>query len=463
MAIRYLDPIERLEYELIQRRLDGYDTRWADQELQQMNNQNQSTESRNIQQKAMEILISLHNQSISEELLLNEPNSIESIQAHRPDNHIDRFESISLSDEEYSEAVLGGWLGRASGCLLGKPIEKYHRDVIREILESNGEWPLSDYFTQKGMPAEILKKYPWKRRWGIESLRENIECMPDDDDLNYTILNLHVLEEYGFGFTSLDIGVEWLKKVPVYETFTAERIAYYNLLSGLEPPETASYLNPFREWIGAQIRADFWGYVSPGQPEQAAALAWRDGSLSHVRNGIYGEMFFAALIAGAFIEKDLHKLIQIGLGQIPINCRLAKAIQFVLDLPMKTLDWETVVDALYQQFEQYHWVHTINNAALITAALLYSAGDFENTICNTVMGGWDTDSCGATAGSVIGVIHGAGALPEKWIAPLNNHIRSSLMGFDYSQFTDLANRTVRVAQLIDNYTATTKTNLSDDY
>ncbi len=32
------------------------------------------------------------------------------------------------------------------------------------------------------------------------------------------------------------------------------------------PPETALIRNPYREWIGAQIRADLWGWVSPAQP-----------------------------------------------------------------------------------------------------------------------------------------------------------------------------------------------------
>jgi len=463
MKIRYLDPIERLEYELIQRRLDGYDTRREDSELERIKQRNQSGKSQVVQQEAMEILARLNEQPLPDNLFQEEPDELQTIRAMRPDNHIDQFEPLSLSDEEYRDFVLGGWLGRASGCLLGKPIEKYSREVIREILESNEEWPLSNYFTQQGMPADVLEKYPWKRRWGVESLRENIECMPDDDDLNYTMMNLHVLETYGFEFTALDVGTEWLKKIPVYETFTAERIAYYNLLSGYNPPETANYLNPFREWIGAQIRADLWGFVSPGQPEKAATLAWRDGRLSHARNGIYGEMFFAALIAGAFVEQDIRKLIRIGLGQIPENCRLANAIHYILDLSLETLNWEAVLDLLYQQFGEYHWVHTINNAALITAALLYSGGDYESTICNTVMGGWDTDSCGATVGSVIGVIGGADALPKKWIAPLNNRVRSSLMGFDHSNFTDLADRTVQAAKYFKTDVETTKTKLSDDF
>ena len=107
-----------------------------------------------------------------------------------------------------------------------------------------------------------------------------------------------------------------------------------------------------------------------------------------------------------------------------------------------TDDWETALDQLHEEFGHYHWVHTINNAALVTAALIFGNGDYEQSICNVVMGGWDTDSNGATVGSIVGTMLGAENLPGKWIDPLNNQIRSSMKGFDRSRFTDLAKRTV---------------------
>jgi hypothetical protein len=137
-----------------------------------------------------------------------------------------------------TDRITGGWLGRAAGCLLGKPVEKIAREGIREILSANGSWPLSYYITENGIPQEILTRFPWNRHAGRESLRENILCMPEDDDMNYPMLNLSVLESAGRGFATEHIAEAWLEKLPALSTFTAERVAYLNCLEGFLPPAT---------------------------------------------------------------------------------------------------------------------------------------------------------------------------------------------------------------------------------
>lgn len=440
MIIRYLDPLERLKFEIVQRKEQGSDYQSLDMAYQNLKDKPDDV----ARIEALNILERLMKDDAEKPILSSdEPDKLEDIKKASSHDNFRCPPFHSLSDEKLYDRLLGGWLGRASGCLLGKPVERYMRPILREMLTSNNNWPLDNYWTQEGMPQDILDKYPWKQRLGWESLRENITCMPEDDDLNYPMLNLHIMETNGYDFNSSDVGTAWLTNLPVFQTFTAERVAYHNILAGLDAPDSATFMNPFREWIGAQIRADLWGYVSPGNPEQAANLAWRDARISHSRNGIYGEMFFAALIAEAFVEQNIRKLVETALTFIPQNSRLAKAIKIVLNLPIATLKWDDVLDELETHFGEYHWVHTINNAALTTAALLAGDGDFEKTICCTVMGGLDTDSNGATAGSIVGIIKGAKSLPEKWISPLNNQIRSSLGGFDNVHFSDLADRTLK--------------------
>jgi len=373
-----------------------------------------------------------------------EPSSLAAIRVLRPASLA--LPAAGLAQGDLADRLLGAWQGRAAGCLLGKPVEKVRREGIRAILQATGNWPLNDYFSAVGLPAELAARYPWNVASRPTSLRENIACMPEDDDLNYTMLNLHVLETYGPEFTTDNVGEAWLKLMPVLTVFTAERVAYLNLLNFREPPETATYRNPYREWIGAQIRGDLFGYVHPGQPALAAALAWRDARLSHVKNGLYGEMFVAAMVAAAFVTSDVHQIIAAGLAQIPAQSRLAQAIQFAITLRESEPNWEGALDRLYERYDSYHWVHTINNAALVAAALVYGDGDYERSICLAVTGGWDTDCNGATVGSVLGAMLGAGRLPSKWIAPLRNRVRTSLKGFDNSTFDDLTRRTLAVMQ-----------------
>ena len=134
-----------------------------------------------------------------------------------------------------------------------------------------------------------MQRFGWHKS-SQESLRETIECMPEDDDMNYPMLNLMVAEKYGPEFAPWDVLQEWLVNLPVLQVFTAERMAYYNALRQLEPPHTARFQNPYREWIGAQIRADLWGWICPGNPGLAAELAYRDAAVSHVKNGIWRDL-----------------------------------------------------------------------------------------------------------------------------------------------------------------------------
>ncbi|MGX5209129.1 ADP-ribosylglycohydrolase family protein [Streptomyces violaceus] len=338
------------------------------------------------------------------------------------------------------------WLGRATGCLLGKPVEKLPLEAIRQLARSTGNWPLTTYFTARGVPEDLLRKHPWNRRSAHTSLAENIDGMPEDDDLNYPLLNLLVLQRHGSTFTTTDVARTWLDELPAGRTFTAERIAYRNLLSGLEPPHTARHRNPFREWIGALIRADVHGWTNPGNPAAAAEQAHRDATLTHTANGVYAAMFAAATLATAATgEHDIHTCLRTGLTVVPPRSRLARAVRHAVRLAQEHQDFDTVVDALHATHAgTHHWVHAVPNTALIAAALTHANGDFSGSVCRAVSGGWDTDSNGATAGSIAGLLAGhPAALPDRWTAPLKNRLATSVGDFDGIGFDALAHLTHR--------------------
>ncbi|MFH9727364.1 ADP-ribosylglycohydrolase family protein [Streptomyces sp. NPDC017254] len=198
-----------------------------------------------------------------------------------------------LTHGELSDRVLGGWTGRIAGNMLGKPVERgdhWTRERIDAYLRLTGALPLTDYLPPPPPGAAGFELRPeWER-----CVRGGIDGSCRDDDIDWSILGLHLLETYGFGFTTEQVGREWLLRLPYLQTFTAERAAYRNLANGLRPPLTATYDNPDQEWIGALIRADVHGWTSPGDPRRAASLARRDAALSHTGNGVYGAMWAAA-------------------------------------------------------------------------------------------------------------------------------------------------------------------------
>ncbi|MEU8518511.1 ADP-ribosylglycohydrolase family protein [Streptomyces sp. NBC_01216] len=338
------------------------------------------------------------------------------------------------------EALHAAWLGRAAGCLLGKPVEKLPLPAIRALARAAGNWPLSSWFTARGVPPALLAAHPWNRRSAATSLAENIDGMPEDDDLDYTLLNLLLLQRYGRDFTTADVARLWLDELPAGRTFTAERVAYRNLLDGVEPPSTAVRRNPFREWIGARIRADVHGWTRPGDPVAAAAQAHRDATLTHTGNGVYDAMFVAATLATAATgTADVHQALASGLAVVPPRSRLARAVRLGIGTARATADFDTVVDRLHAALGGYHWVHAVPNAAVLAAALTHGDGDFTRSVCAAVSGGWDTDSNGATAGSVAGLLAGRpDRLPERWISPLKNRLATSVPSFDGIGFDTLA-------------------------
>ncbi|MER6977100.1 ADP-ribosylglycohydrolase family protein [Streptomyces carpinensis] len=347
-----------------------------------------------------------------------------------------------------ADRLLGGWLGRIAGNMLGKPVEQgdlWTRDRIDRYLRRAAALPLTDYLPEP--VAEGDEDLPELRPEWRECVRGRIHGSCRDDDIDYAILGLDLLETHGFGFTTEQVGDLWLLRLPYLQTFTAERAAYRNLANGLKPPLTATYDNPYQEWIGALIRADIHGWTNPGNPRRAASLARRDAVLSHSGNGVYGAMWAAALIAAAFTAPSVRAAVDTALTVIPASSRLARTVRRVVSLHETGLPWEDTLTTLAEETAGLGWIHTVPNAAVLTAGLLHGDGDFTRTVALTVRGGLDTDSNGATAGSVAGVLIGAEAIPRQWKDPLEDTVRSAVFGFDGVRISELAERTLRLATL----------------
>ncbi|KPV56077.1 crystallin [Paenibacillus sp. A3] len=397
----------------------------------------------------------------------SEPNGLDEIRAARPEGP--RKLQADWTEEQWKDKFYGAWLGRSVGCALGKPLEigpfLYGTDShpgwanVKLWFEGADAWPIRDYTPGRSRAQERygLALAPY----GKDSELERIRFMETDDDIRYTVLGLLLLEEKGKDWDSWDIGGLWLKHLPFHKVFTAEARSYVNFTvlnsqmgwqreadSEAQKEWVRTHLNPYREWIGAQIRVDGLAYGAAGYPELAAEFAWRDASFSHVKNGIYGAMFVAAMIAAAFVETDPERIVEIGLSEIPQHCRLASDIRQAVAIAREAKDQVELVDRVWEAFKHYHPVHTNNNAALCAAALVFARGDFETAVTTAVLGGWDTDCNGATVGSIMGAIDGAKRLPERWTAKLNDTLYSEINGFHPIAISECARRSYEVYRRI---------------
>ena len=364
-----------------------------------------------------------------------EPNDEASIFASLDGQFEKRTKASSLQDR-----VMGAWLGRMVGCTMGKPVEGLPKEEVRSYLDASPGWP--------GF-LPLLPTLPA----GVSRLHEsapyatigNFDAAPRDDDLDWTMLNLHVLERYGIAATSEDFAREWLDRIPFTQTYTAERAAYRNLVHGVAIPATARVKNPYREWIGALIRADIFGLEHPGVPAQAARQAFVDARLSHTGNGIYGEMWAAALVSSALVVDAPEEALRIALGYVPPTSRLHAVLEDVLELYGKHGTADDALGYADRELGHYNWVHTINNAALISIGLLWGGGSLVDSVALTVRGGADTDSDGATVGSVMGALLGVRGVPHDMVAQFHNRARSAVRGFDRIAIDELADRTIRLS------------------
>ncbi len=369
----------------------------------------------------------------------NEPSELSKIRDLRKSYKEFTFNKTKLLDGK----VLGAWTGRICGCMLGKTVEGIRSDELICLLKETNNYPMHRYILKSDI--DIIDASKYKYPLATRQYADCIDGMPSDDDTNYTVLSQQIIEKYGRDFEPLNVAQAWLHYQPKDAYCTAERVAYCNFVKGYQPPYSAIYKNAYREWIGAQIRTDYYGYINPGNPELAAEMAWRDASISHVKNGIYGAMFISAMLAVAAVINNIEDIILSGLAQIPHTSRLYEEIMFVYDGYKNGISQKDCFNAIktkYDEYTEYGWCHTNPNAMIVAASLLYGGGDYGKSICMAVEAAFDTDCNGATVGSVLGMVNGIEGIPEYWTAPIKNKLHTSIFGVDTANITDLAKKTL---------------------
>ena len=438
---------EYLPVELIQSEEEGKDVSAYKEPAAEILKLPEYTKER--EEKAYRLLEEIEALPVRETCPHQEPDELEEIQKLREKI---RPQKWIVPKEQLFDKIYGAWVGRCAGCLLGQPIEGWHRDRIRGFLADTDNYPVR-HFLSSDVPREIIDKYQVSNDGenafcdNITHWINNVTMMTEDDDTNYTALGLKVLEEYGYEFTSDDVAWTWITSLPMGHVSTSERVAYRNIGNLIEAPRCGWWKNPYREWIGAQIRADIFGYVCPGDPERAASLAWKDARISHVKNGIYGEMFVAAMLAAAYAVREPEKILEAGTAQIPVTSRLYSALEQVRKDYRMGVGLGDAIEKLHNQFDEtssHDWCHTISNAVVVALSLLYGELDFEKSLGIAMECGFDTDCNGATVGSIVGLAAGFERIPDHWKEPVGDSLKTGVSGFHQISIRELVDRTMAV-------------------
>ena len=194
-----------------------------------------------------------------------------------------------------------------------------------------------------------------------------------------------------------------------------------NLREGIEPPLSGSYDNWFINGMGAAIRSEIWACLAPGNPALAAAYAYEDACLDHAEQGLWAEVWLAAMQSAAFVETDIRKIIQIGFEHIPADAEIRSAIEDTFQWWEVSKDWKKVRFQILEKYGHENFTNVTENMAFILLALLEGNGDFSRSICTATNCGKDTDCTAATVGALLGILDPEG-IDEKWLAPIGRDL-----------------------------------------
>jgi ADP-ribosylglycohydrolase len=294
--------------------------------------------------------------------------------------------------ENYEEQVYAGVLGKVVGVYMGRPFEGWRKkDLV-------SQWGLVDRYVAAdcGYPLVVT-----------------------DDDITGTFTFVRALEDSGlYADTPEDFfGKTWLNYLIEGKTIlwwgglgvSTEHSAYLRLAQGFPSPKSGSLeLNGaiVSQQIGAQIFIDAFGMVAPGEPELAARLAEPAARVSHDAEAVNGAKVVAAMVSAAFVEKDMEKLLDIGVSVIPEDSCIAQVHRDVRAWTAEDRDWHKTYDRIAEKYsyEAYGgYCHMVPNHAIMVMAWSYAGDDFRlgQAIINTA--GWDTDCNAANVGSVMGI------------------------------------------------------------
>ena len=211
---------------------------------------------------------------------------------------------------DYEKQVYTAVLGKIIGVYLGRPIEGWSKQQIEET-----------FGTIEGYVHEALK----------------VPLVVADDDISGTFTFIKALRHSGlYETTPADFfGKTWLNYLWENQTVlwwggmacSTEHTAFLRLKAGIPAPLSGAIATNGKivaEQIGGQIFIDAFGMVAPGNTALAAKLARQAASVSHDGEAVNAAIVVAVMVSTAFVEKDMEKILDIGVSAIPRDSLIAQ-------------------------------------------------------------------------------------------------------------------------------------------
>jgi len=331
---------------------------------------------------------------------------------------------LDIRQDVIEDKIRGGWLGQLLGNLNGLPHEMR-------------------YIDEPGSVESYIPALP-------EGARSD-----DDTDIEWIYISA-MQENDRIMLTPGQISDLWRKHIN--ERIWCSNLYARNLMNlGIKPPLTGMIaLNPWAIFnISGQFICESFGLIAPAMPQTAAKIG-----LNYTHVTIDGEpaqttQLFTTMIATAYIENDINKIIRAGLAAIDKESQIYTIVNDVYSWWQQyPSEWRKCRAVIKEKYSLYNGEmrdkngYELNTASTI-ASLLYGNGDFAETLRHAFNFGWDADNNAATCGTIVGVIKGRKWMDEQgWIVKdVYKNVTRDAMPLDET-ITSFGDRLIELARKV---------------
>ena len=311
-------------------------------------------------------------------------------------------------------------------------------------------------FVGKCVGGTLGMKYEGTRKYNEVTYYDPIpDKMLPNDDLDLQVVNLETLLRTGLPVCRYYLGETWKHHIADHAP-DEYAVGVSNHALMMNAPLSGIYRNKFYAGMGGAIRSELWACLAPLNPSLAVTFAREDACTDHCSDGVYAEMFLAAMESAAFTQSNLMSLIEIGLRFIPDGHRLKNAFTDVIAWWDEHRDVLRVRELILKKYSVDNWTDVTINLSFIILSLLCCDGSFDKAICTAASLAYDADCTCATVGSIFGIIDPDG-IDKKWTDPIGDSLVLStgiVNMHEPDTIDEFCNKIISVADEVQRYYST---------